>query len=374
MKALKICIAPLDWGLGHATRCIPIIQSLQTLGHRVYIAAEGHHAVILREAFPDITILPLRGYRVRYTKNGRLFFLHILLQGPKILYSAIHEYLWLKKKQNTFHFDLIISDNRVGFFHRKIKSVFITHQLRLIMPYEWATRLFQSLQYAWLKKFSACWVPDYAGENNLSGTLANPIQLPHTPLWYMGCLSRLYTSIPEKKDSHYKTHSDELVNIEDWSFVGIVSGPEPQRTLLEKKLWEGGNINNQPFLIVAGLPMCKDYQRKSTHGQLVHHLQGPELAAQLVHTEYIICRGGYTSLMELIPFGKKLILVPTPGQTEQLYLGQLWEQRGWALCFDQNSFDIATALSQAASFSFTAAPFIPLSTNELKTALNNLYL
>jgi hypothetical protein len=267
----------------------------------------------------------------------------------------------LKKKQATFHFDLIISDNRVGFFHRKVKSVFITHQLRLIMPYAWATRLFQSMQYAWLKNFSACWVPDYAGENNLSGTLANPIQLPTTPLWYMGCLSRLCMSSPEKKE-------------QDWSFVGIVSGPEPQRSLLEKKLWEGGNKINQPFLIVAGLPMCKDHQKKSTNGQLVHHLKGSDLAAQLVHTEYIICRGGYTSLMELIPFGKKLILVPTPGQTEQLYLGQLWQQRGWALCYDQNSFNVDTALKQAAAFTFKAAPFIPLNTNELKTALNNLYL
>ena len=365
MKPLRICIAPLDWGLGHATRCIPIIQALQSLGHTIYIGSEGHHEVILREAFPTATILPLRGYRVHYTKKGSLFFLTILLQGPKILFSAINEYWWLKKRQRLYHFDLIIADNRVGFFHKKVASVFITHQLHLIMPYRWATCLFQKMQYVWLNNFSACWVPDIEGPNNLSGILANPTQKPRIALWYMGCLSRLYTSAEKTND---------LNNEDPISFLGIVSGPEPQRTLLENILWEEGNQLNKKFVVVAGLPMDKNYHSESANGTLYNHLNGAALAQQIQRAEYIICRGGYTSLMELIPFGKKLIFVPTPGQTEQAYLGALWQKNKWALCYNQSDFALATALKEAEEVVFVAPPFKPLSTDALNVALKQLNL
>lgn len=364
MKPLSICISPLDWGLGHATRCIPIIQALQALGHNVFIAAEGHHAIILKEACPASTFLPLRGYRVNYTKSKYLFFVNILFQGPKILYSAIHEYWWLKKIQNKFHFDLIIADNRVGFFHKKVPSVFITHQLNLIMPFRWATSLFQKMQYAWIKNFTACWVPDIDDNLNLSGILANPTNKPSTPIWYMGYLSRL---------AAYAT-SDTTPVKNKIDFLAIISGPEPQRSLLENIIWKEGNEFKRPFLIVAGLPKNTEHRHHSKTGAIVHHLEGASLAEQIKSATYIICRGGYTSLMELIPFKKKLILIPTPGQTEQEYLGTYWMQHHWATTYDQASFNLAAALQTADSFQFKAPPFKPFTTESLKAALKQLNL
>ncbi len=365
MKPLSICISPLDWGLGHATRCIPIIHRLQQLGHTIYIATEGHHEVILKEAFPNAQFLKLRGYHVRYTRNSHLFFITIFLQAPKVLWSIINEYWWLKKMQARYHFDLIIADNRVGFFHKKVPSVFITHQLYMIMPFSWASNWFQKLQYAWMNRFDACWVPDMEGPNNLSGKLGNPIAKPPIPVWYMGCLSRLHSSISNK------TVDPSAVPIH---FLGIVSGPEPQRTILEELLWEAGNKLSNPFVVVAGLPKNEHYHKATELGTLYHHLNGADLAKQIANADFIICRGGYTSLMELIPFEKKLIIIPTPGQTEQEYLGKYWQEKNWAICIAQHEFDLQTALLQAKKFNFNLPPFSEISIELLASQLKQLTL
>ena len=365
MKPLSICISPLDWGLGHATRCIPIIHALKAQGHTIYIATEGHHEVILKEAFPDAPFLPLRGYHVRYTKNRSLFFANMFLQAPKVLWSIINEYYWLKQMQKRYSFDLIIADNRVGFYHKKVPSVFITHQLYMIMPFDWASNLFQKLQYAWIKRFDACWVPDMEGPNNLSGKLGNPAVKPSIPLWYMGCLSRLHYNISNK------TVNTNNVPIH---FLGIVSGPEPQRTILEDLIWEAGNKQELPFVVVAGLPKNEQYHKASQTGTLYHHLSGSHLANQISNASYIICRGGYTSLMELIPFEKKLIIIPTPGQTEQEYLGKYWQEKNWAICIPQNEFNLASALLKAKQFNFTTPPFSEISSELLASQLKQLTL
>ena len=365
MKPLSICISPLDWGLGHATRCIPIIHALQGHGHQIYIATEGAHQVILKEAFPSAHFLPLAGYRVHYTKKAGLFFVGLFFQAPKVLWSIINEYRWLKKMQQSYHFDLIISDNRIGFYHKKVPAVFITHQLYTIMPFDWATALFQKLQYAWIKRFSTCWIPDMEGPDNLSGKLGNPVAKPSIPVWYMGCLSRLYPSIQNKACD---------INSLPIHFLGIISGPEPQRTLLENLLWEAGNKQAQPFVIVAGLPKNEHYHKTTQNGTLYHHLAGTDLAKQISNAEYIICRGGYTSLMELIPFGKKLIIVPTPGQTEQIYLGKYWQEKNWAICIAQHEFELTTALLKAKQFNFEKPPFSEFTSESLASQLKQLTL
>jgi hypothetical protein len=222
MKKPSICISPIDWGLGHATRCITLIQSLQLLGYEVYVATEGYQETILKEALPNTNFLQLRGYRITYARWGYTLPILLLFQLPQIIFSIIYEYRWLKKAQTQYQFDFIISDNRFGFYHKKVPSVFITHQLNLQMHFAWATNIFQKILYAWLKKFSACWVPDIAGANNLSGILSNPKLKPSIPLWYMGCLSRLIHTPNPNADKPIAGSS---------IFLGIVSGPEPQRTL-----------------------------------------------------------------------------------------------------------------------------------------------
>ena len=169
MKQKSVCISPLDWGLGHATRCISLIHALEALDYKVYIASEGKHEAILREVAPNSVFLHLKGYRIWYTHLRALLIPGIVLQIPKIIVSVIHEYYWLKRVAKKYKFDLIISDNRFGFFHKSIKSVFITHQLELQTPFGWSTRLNQIITYKIINKYAACWVADMLPPNNLSG-------------------------------------------------------------------------------------------------------------------------------------------------------------------------------------------------------------
>ena len=361
MNKQKICIAPLDWGLGHATRCISIAKALMQLDYQIFIASEGYHEVILREALPTATFLPLPGYRIRYSKEPKWFLLKMISQLPKIIFTIYYERNWLRKMQKQFQFDLIISDNRFGFYHKKVPSIFITHQLNVQTGYNWTNKLVRILQYRFIKKFKALWIPDIEGPDNYAGILSNPIVKPTIPTWFMGALSRLQTSTTVSTQNKIR-------------FLGIVSGPEPQRTLFENALWLQGNTGEDAFAIVAGRPIGNNEPNLSLKGRLYPHANGADLASLIDSAEYILFRGGYTSLMELIPFKKKLIIIPTPGQTEQIYLAKWWEAHHWAICFEQEQFNLKVALNKAAATNFEQPAFHPFLIESLKDKLKDLTL
>jgi UDP-N-acetylglucosamine transferase subunit ALG13 len=338
---------------------------LLELGYHVTIATEGPHEIILREAFPNLTFLRLKGYGIRYSKNAAGFALKMLVQIPRILYNILREFWWLHTTNRRQQFDLIISDNRLGFFNLKTPSVFITHQLNLQTPFRWTTHLLQWMQYTWFKLFyTMVWVPDMQGEPSLSGILGNPNKKPSVPVWYMNCLSRLeaYASNPVQAQQP----SDV--------FLGIVSGPEPQRSIFQEILWSEGNQLHQSFKLIAGTADQAHNHAVSEFGSILPHLGGPDLAKAIENTKYIISRGGYTSLMELIPFNKPLILVPTPGQTEQEYLAKKWQENGWAISYDQTEFHLETALKAAANFNYQPIPFIPFTKEALEATLKQVNL
>ena len=364
MEQKVVCVAPLDWGLGHATRCIPLINALIALNYSIYIACEGKQESILKEAFPHATFLPLKGYSIRYSKLKSLLIPTILWQIPKIVLAIIHEHNWLKKVTKNHQFDLIISDNRYGFFHKQVPSVFITHQLEIQTPYEWLSRLCKNISYRFINKFIACWVADMKPPNNISGKLVNTSKLPSITIWYMNCLSRLQKNVQTEIDIEEKKIK----------FLGIVSGPEPQREIFENILWQQGNELNFPFVIVAGVPEKKLYQKTTAKGTLYNHLTESELAKQINNAEYIICRGGYTTLLELIPFKKKLILIPTPGQTEQEYLAQYWQEKQWAISFSQAQFNLLDALKTANNFKYQTPFFVSFNQETLASELKRLSL
>jgi UDP-N-acetylglucosamine transferase subunit ALG13 len=365
MQQKSVLIAPLDWGLGHATRCIPVITGFIELGYSVTIATEGAHEIILREAFPTLTFLRLKGYHIRYSKNVKGFALIMIAQIPRILYNILREFWWLHRTNRHQQFDLIVSDNRLGFFHFKTPSVFITHQLNLQTPFTWSTRLLQWMQYNWFKLFyDMVWVPDIEGDQNLSGILGNPRFKPSLPVWYMNCLSRLHAYASIQKTGAAPNNL----------FLGILSGPEPQRSILQDILWKAGNQLQQPFKLIAGTASQPNNHAVSEFGSIVPYLGGPDLVKAIENTRYIISRGGYTSLMELIPLNKPLILVPTPGQTEQEYLAKRWQEKGWAIAFDQSAFHLETALEAAANFNYQPIPFKSFTKEALEAKLKQVNL
>jgi UDP-N-acetylglucosamine transferase subunit ALG13 len=208
------------------------------------------------------------------------------------------------------------------------------------------------------------WVPDMQGEQSLSGNLGNPRFKPSVPVWYMNCLSRLNAYASNQVNAGQTTHL----------FIGIVSGPEPQRSIFQDILWTEGNGLHQPFKLIAGTAGQPNNHAVSEFGSIVPHLDGPQLVKAIENAKYIISRGGYTSLMELIPLNKPLILVPTPGQTEQIYLAKRWQEKGWAIAYDQTEFHLETALKKAANFKYQPIPFIPFTKEALEATLKQVNL
>jgi uncharacterized protein (TIGR00661 family) len=332
----KLLIAPLDWGLGHATRCVPVIRDLLNNGSKIWLAGEGAQEKLLREEFPALEFLPLKGYRVKYSKNGLTG--KLLLQVPSIIRSIKEENEWLNEQVHTYGFDAVISDNRYGLYHEKLFSIFITHQLNIRSPLgKWSEKFLQRWNYKFIDHFNECWIPDDAGKNNFAGELSHPEKLPSIPVQYIGPLSRF-----EKKNIEaIKGH-----------LLVIISGPEPQRTILENKVIDQVVNYNGSATIVRGLPAEKNIIPSTNTIHFYNHLSSGELNNEAMKAEIIICRSGYSSVMDIAALGKKSILIPTPGQTEQEYLGHYLMKKRFAFCVQQNDLSLLKDIEEARRFDY----------------------
>lgn len=312
--AKRILFSPLDWGLGHATRCVPLIRRELALGHEVVLAASGRSAKLLQKTFPQLELHEIPGYDVHYSRNN-LFILNLLTQIPKLFRAVRKERKWLNELLEKRSFDLVVSDNRYGMFSAKTRCVIITHQVFPITPKP-LKRLTHSLVMRYLRKFDEVWIPDYAGDQNLAGLLCHG-SMPFQPR-FIGPLSRFESEI--NTDLH-TTDSPEI--------LALISGPEPQRTILQEILTEQLLSTGKTCWIVSGVPE-KEVEFQEGKLRIFPHLQDRELSAAILKARTIICRSGYSTLMDLHALGKKAILIPTPGQSEQEYLAAHFRERfGW---------------------------------------------
>lgn len=338
LRKTRILVAPLDWGLGHATRCIPIIRQLLAENVDVWLAGEGAQQRLLQQEFPTLPFLELAGYRVRYARSATGLLLSIFGQTHKILSAIKNENAWLKKVVVEYHFDAVISDNRYGLYHSSIPCIFITHQLTIKSPLgKWTERILQKRNYQFINKFTACWVPDFTDENNLAGLLSHPEKKLTTPVYYIGSLSRFHFTNATPQQNH---------------LVVILSGPEPQRTILENKIIE--EIAHYPFTatIIRGLPGSTNILPSTSMIKFYNHLPAAELEKEIEQAELIIARTGYSSVMDIVTMQKKAILIPTPGQTEQEYLAEYLAQKKIAVTVVQKNFSLNTSLAIAREFDY----------------------
>lgn len=324
-RDLTVLIAPLDWGLGHATRCIPLISFLKEQQIRVLIGGNGAVKEILQQEFPDIQILPLKGYHITYSKKGDNFLISIVLQLPKILHRVWYEYRWLKNTVKKYNIDAVISDNRLGCFNKFVPSVFITHQLNIKTGRTFVNRFVRRINYFFINRYDECWVPDYFTEKNLAGELSHPIQFPKTPIKYIGLLSR------------FNKHALPI----KYKLCILLSGPEPQRTILENKIIQQLEFLEEPSVIIRGTPEKKNtlsIQNKKV--VQFNHLNADELSKTIQESEIVIARSGYSTIMDLIALEKKAILIPTPGQAEQEYLGTFLNKKAFFATVSQHQFNL----------------------------------
>jgi hypothetical protein len=310
---MKILIAALNWGLGHATRCIPLIRQYIDNGDEVVIGGDGDSLLLLRRHFPNLRVVNLPSLELSYTANSaqRGFYLRVI---PALIRFTIADHYYLRKQLAIEHFDLIVSDNRFGLFSKQVRSVYITHQLYVRLPKR--LRMFQPLARALhaciYKRYHEVWVPDYEDSNcSLAGELCHGRKFDLRAK-YIGPLSRFafFEKIPRgyREDSQYT--------------LAILSGLEPQRSIFESQLLERAAKTGETMLLVQGLMQRPPTRIQHGNVTIVSHLTDKELLLEMQKATKIVARSGYSTIMDLAVLGllDKAELHPTPGQSEQEYL------------------------------------------------------
>lgn len=352
---MRIFISPLDWGLGHAARCVPVIRHLLKKHIEVVIGAEGSHLIFLKEHFPHLEFVEFPGYRISYAKNLPAN-VKVLLQLPKMIAAIKKEHALLNELIEKKKIDAVISDNRYGLWNKKIPSVIISHQLNI--QSNTGSSIFNKTIHNHIRHFNECWIPDYEDANNLSGNLSHPIPAGINAK-YIGPLSRFETSIGSNETKQY----DILV---------ILSGPEPQRSILEKLILS--QLQGLPLgkaLIIQGLPGNTEPQIDDARIKIVPHLSDKDFLNAINSSEVIVSRPGYSTIMDLHTVGwKKSIFIPTPGQTEQEYLGDLMQEKGVSINCHQKRINLKDALEKAQKLN----PFLSKSNTENCKAALDLWL
>jgi uncharacterized protein (TIGR00661 family) len=316
-----ILVAPLNWGLGHATRCIPIIKALQEKNLIPIIASDGIALKLLRKEFPYLTFLELPSYQIKYPKNGKKFKWKLLQNSPTMFKAIRDEEKLVEKWITEYDIDGIISDNRLGIFSKKIPSVYITHQLRVMSGN--TTWLSSKLHQNIIKKHTECWVPDFATSPNLAGELSH-LNKHSLKLNYIGPLSRM-----NKKDLPKK-----------YDLMIILSGPEPQRSILEEKLKNEVKRFKGNVVFIKGVVEPNQIKEQIDTVSYYNFMSSRQLEQTFNESELVLCRSGYTTIMDLVKLNKKAFFIPTPGQYEQLYLAQKLEKESLVPYASQDSFRI----------------------------------
>jgi hypothetical protein len=317
IKDKTVFISALDWGLGHATRCVPIIQNLLLNNNKVIIGVTPLTKIVFDEEFPKLEKIDVVAYQIKYSSFLPLW-LKLLFDSPRLFWVIRTEKKQLEKIISNYQPDLIISDNRFGLYSSKVQCVFITHQLFLKAPI--AGMIAQKINKKYILNFDEVWVPDHEETSeSLSGALSHGKQF-HRNVKFIGPQSRLQKILNEQKA---------------YDYLFLVSGPEPQQSILKNCLVS--KIKKYPrfkFALICSIP-TDVFENNLDVFLLPNKTKLSELIAV---SDRIICRSGYSTLMDMHQLEKSsLILVPTPGQTEQAYLAELWREKFNCKVVDQKN-------------------------------------
>jgi uncharacterized protein (TIGR00661 family) len=321
LTSKNILVAPLNWGLGHATRCIPIIKALEANQFTPIIASDGVALDMLRKEFPHLIALELPSYDIEYAKNGANFKWKMLKNMPRMIDAVLAEKKQIKKWVKEYNLTGIISDNRIGVFNKKVQSVFVTHQLNVLSGNTtwFSSRLHQQA----MRKFDECWVPDWEEKPNLTGKLGH-VKKADFPIKYLGPLSRLTKENLRKR----------------YDLMVILSGPEPQRGMLEQRLRDLIPEYDGEVIFICGKVEAKQKKEQSGHVTYYNFMTTQQLQETFNESALVLCRSGYTTIMDLAKLGKKAFFIPTPGQYEQEYLAKKLQRGGLVPFAAQDDFKL----------------------------------
>ena len=337
MSAPRILLAPLDWGLGHATRSIPIVRELQAQGAVPVIAADGRPAELLKKEFPDLEHIRYPGYTIDYPVNANMAWT-MFRQLPTFFRGIRKEHTLLQQIIREHAISGVISDNRWGASSPQVPSVIVIHQLRILLsPFiRWGQRIVDRANGRLLRPFDEIWIPDLP-DHSFSGELSHDSLIPANG-HFIGPLSRMRRTV---KPNEKKT-IDLLV---------ILSGPEPQRTIFETIVAEQAKKEPRTTLIVRGMPEKNVTMRISETVTMVSALTADALSAAIASSSLVICRPGYSTVMDLSVLGARAVLVPTPQQTEQEYLARMLKTKKVCYMEPQDLFSLPRAIERSANYS-----------------------
>lgn len=304
----KVIITPLNWGLGHATRCVPVIKWFNDAGWEVHLAGNGLSLQFLEQEFPGLASYTLPGIEINY-KTIFPLPIHLARQWRSMKRAIQLEHEAIAALVQSIKPRLIISDNRYGCHSDEVFSVLVSHQIQL--PIKYLRGLLSPISARWinarLKNFDHILIPDFEDEDQrLSGKLSD-IRNISNPVSFTGPLSR------------FSAADNNPQALKKYKYCAILSGPEPSRSVLEKKLFSILNKLNESSVIIGGNLRGAT---NNTFGNvtLFDYLKSDELLNTINNSEYLIARGGYSTIMDFYCLGRQALLVPTRGQWEQEYL------------------------------------------------------
>ncbi len=356
-KTKTILVAPLNWGIGHATRCIPIIHALLEQNHKVVIASDGSALEVLAQKFPLLIREELPSYNISYPESGKLIN-HVAKLIPGILQAIKQERKVLEALQIKYNFDVVISDNRYGLHIPEAKTIFISHQIKINVPF--GADFLALLQLRFIGRFSEVWIPDTPGKNNLSGNLSHNCRLPKNTK-FIGPLSQFSLHEVGEIPKHF-THDKPFSLI-------VISGPEPQRTIFERMILEQIQKFDEKVVVVGGSPRDTGEVNLPLYYPF---LTAPNLRWLLQNARSIIVRAGYSTVMDLSILQRPAILVPTPGQIEQEYLASHLSRNGMFAEMSQDDFNLSKAIERYAKLRVNSQIISADYSEEFQLAINNI--
>ena len=327
----RILICPLDWGLGHAVRCVPIIRKLIEKGAVPVIAADGGPLALLQKEFPTAEFVHFPGVSVTYPSGSTSMLWSMMKQTPALLKGIKEETKFITEIVPRLEIDAVISDNRFGAYAKNVPSVYITHQIHIQTGNKITDRLARQHHARYMKNFHSVWIPDMESDG-ISGKLAHGSPIPNHAR-YIGLLGR-FTQLPTLEQRY------------DVGF--ILSGPEPQRSILEDDiLHQIHPFPDKKFALVRGTTQA--FQKNiAKHITVISLADAKEIQELYASSQHIVCRSGYTSLMEMVTVGRNATLIPTPGQTEQEYLAKHLNGKFGFTAVTQNEFNLAALWQKTA--------------------------
>lgn len=296
-----------DWGLGHVSRSVGIIRQLLKQKNTLYFAGTSLQQEIICSYFPLVNRINMSGYDFQF-KGSNNWNREIIRNAFKLFFSIKKENKTLHKLCKTLQIQCIISDHRYGFFHTKIPSFFVTHQVNL--PLKGVQKLVQRWHLKQLKKFTAIWVVDdstssYAGKLSDSKNLSLNI-------FPIGIQSRFISKNTSNQIEPY--------------ILAVISGPFPYSLKLFEEILEYAKTTKT--LVKCIVPTHLNLPKIPSKNILFYSTNNWKEIDELYHDCIgVISRSGYSTLMDVETLQKKACLIPTPGQPEQLYLSKLHEYK-----------------------------------------------